>query len=315
MLAPVAIFAYKRVKLLQQTIAALKKNDMSEDTCLYIFSDGAATPLIQPLVSEVRDYVNTISGFKSVTLCFRDSNLGLAANLEDGVSHVLKHHNTVIVLEDDIVTSPSFLSFMNDALSMYKYTDAVAQICAYSFIETLATSFGIGDSYFVLGSDCLAWATWRRAWCDYSPDSEALAYKLKARRLVSSFNRSGSYNYFRMLRNNGRTGSRSWAVNFHAVNYLLSRYTLYPKVSLALHLGTDEHATNYVSRKRDPLLVRLSEIPVRLEELVVTELPGTTKAFNSYLRGARGSLISRALDLLRIKVLALQKLLSNNSHD
>ena len=300
--SPVAVFVYRRVDLLRRTIDALKLNPESKDTILYIFSDAASMASDEKSVGDVRSYVGSIEGFKDVRIICHDTNLGLASNIEDGVSYVLQSHKTVIVLEDDILTAPTFLAYMNEALYLYQDNCTVAQICGYSFLEKLATEYALDDTYFVLGSDCLAWATWRRAWQDYTSDSQYLASRIATAKAVKSFNRGNSYNYFKMLRKNRTRRSRSWSINFYAVNFLLDRYTLYPKSSLALHVGVHTDATNYVSRgSHDILLVNLSYSPVKVERIPVSEKSRTSKAFNAYLKIAYGNLFVRALDWLRLK--------------
>ena len=63
----------------------------------------------------VRDYIKTIKGFNKIEITEREKNLGLANSVIAGVSEVFKLYDKVIVIEDDIVFSPSFLSFMNKA--------------------------------------------------------------------------------------------------------------------------------------------------------------------------------------------------------
>ena len=77
--------------------------------------------VIQPhvhnlVVREVREYIKTISGFRSVSIFERDSNWGLAKSVIDGVTTVVSKHERIIVLEDDMVTSPYFLTSMNEVL-------------------------------------------------------------------------------------------------------------------------------------------------------------------------------------------------------
>ena len=107
-LAPVVLFAYNRLSHTVQTIDALKKNVYAQQSQLIIFSDGPKTVLEVERVREVRTYLKTIDGFRSVEIVEREVNLGLANNIIDGVSSVLARHESIIVLEDDLITSPFF---------------------------------------------------------------------------------------------------------------------------------------------------------------------------------------------------------------
>ena len=103
----------------QKTIQALKNNELASKSELIIYSDGAKNKSAYESVSQVRDYVETVDGFKKVTIISREKNWGLANSIIDGVSQAIKKHGKVIVLEDDLVTSPFFLRYMNDALEFY----------------------------------------------------------------------------------------------------------------------------------------------------------------------------------------------------
>ena len=64
--APVLIGTYVRVEHLAQTIEALKKNEIAQKTELFIASDHPSTPRDIVKVAEVRLYIHTITGFRTV---------------------------------------------------------------------------------------------------------------------------------------------------------------------------------------------------------------------------------------------------------
>src|SRR3989442_13875128 len=98
---PIVIFAYKRLEALQLVIDSLKKNYLAANSDLFLFSDAAKDNEEQPLISRVRNYLESVNGFKSVTIKKADTNKGLANSIIDGVTEVLKNYDNVIVLEDD----------------------------------------------------------------------------------------------------------------------------------------------------------------------------------------------------------------------
>ena len=57
---------------------------------------------------------------KRVHIIEREKNYGLARSIIDGVTTQVNAYGRTIVLEDDLVTAPYFLQFMNSALEMYK---------------------------------------------------------------------------------------------------------------------------------------------------------------------------------------------------
>ena len=156
---PIALFTYNRISTLKETLISLKKNYLADKTSLFIFSDGPKNLEDSSLIFEIREYIRNFIGFKKIILIEREFNLGLSKNIVTGIDHVLKENNTVIVLEDDIVTSKYFLTFMNDALIKFEDCESVCQISGYSYLEKYSNKYELDETYFIKGGDCMAWAT------------------------------------------------------------------------------------------------------------------------------------------------------------
>ena len=131
--SPIALFVYDRLAHTKKTIHYLQKNEGAENSDLYIFSDAAKDDSRNKSVEEVREYIKTITGFKSVNIIERTSNLGLAQNIYDGVTRLCKERKKIIVLEDDLLTSSSFLFFMNTALRKYDNEKRVWHIAGWNY--------------------------------------------------------------------------------------------------------------------------------------------------------------------------------------
>lgn len=106
--APVVLFVYNRPRHVACTIEALKNNELSITSDLIVFSDGASNSKDEIKVEKVRCLLENISGFRSVTIHRHNSNHGLAMSIIEGVTQILVEYDRVIVLEDDMVTSPFF---------------------------------------------------------------------------------------------------------------------------------------------------------------------------------------------------------------
>lgn len=235
---PVALFAYKRLDHLQRTVACLQVNELAEQTHLYVYCDGPRQDSDVGAVAAVRDYVRTISGFAQVTPIFRERNLGLAASIIGGVSEVLAKHEQIIVLEDDMETTPFFLRFMNDALSLYRDEPQLASIHAYAL--PLA---GLPANYFMRGADCWGWATWCDRWQAFNGDSIDLLKKLHRQGLMRQFNSYGFRPLYLLVKQSlGEIDS--WYIRWHAANFLAGRLTLHVGQSFVLNTGTDGSGTH-----------------------------------------------------------------------
>ena len=181
---PIALFVYARPDHTRLTVEALRNNSEAKFSDLIIYSDGARSPNMQGCVDQVREYLSAISGFRSITVHQRNHNFGLAKSIIEGVTEVLRVHDRVIVLEDDLVTSPYFLSYMNEALDKYANDDRVISIHGYVY----PVKERLPDTFFLRGADCWGWATWRRGWQLFNSDGQYLLQELKRRHLVSVFN-------------------------------------------------------------------------------------------------------------------------------
>ena len=278
-----------------QTVEALLRNTMASQSDLIIFSDAARSPEKQTAVDEVRAYLASIRGFRSVTIYYRSHNFGLAKSIISGVTQVLAEHERIIVLEDDMVTSPHFLTYMNQALERFANDERVISIHGYVYPVEMA----LPDAFFLPGADCWGWATWRRGWRFFNPNGQFLLNELRRRNLLNAFDFNGTYGYSKMLEEQIMGLNNSWAVRWYASAFLADKLTLYPGRSLVHNIGNDSSGThcNYVSTYD----AELSRTPVDLNEIEVVPSVVGQAAFEAFFRKTHLSIASR-LRLLISKV-------------
>ena len=238
-LAPIVLFVYNRPWHTQQTVEALQKNKLASESELFIYSDDAKNDDARVSVDEVRKYIDNITGFKKITVIKRDKNWGLANSIIDGVTKIVNEYGRIIVLEDDLVTSPYFLKYMNTALDFYKNEKSVISIHGYIYpIENLPNSF------FIKGADCWGWATWKNKWDMFEPDGQKLLNELKYRNLEKEADFNNSYGFTRMLKQQIKGKNNSWAVRWYMSAFLRDMLTLYPGKSYVQNIGNDDSGTH-----------------------------------------------------------------------
>lgn len=275
-LAPIVIFTYARPWHFQMTLDALRKNDLAKYSELIIYSDGFKGDKDKFAVLEVRKLAQNIQGFASVKLIERSENFGLSKSIISGVTEVLRSHKEVIVLEDDLITSPYFLEFMNDGLKTYASDESVASI--HGYIYPIDIQFK--DNFFLKGADCWGWATWRRAWELFNPSGRELLDSLVAQELVGEFEFSSTYPYLKMLKEQIEGRNDSWAIRWYASTFLKNKYTLYPRKSLVKNIGLDGSGTHCNdSNLMDTLL---SDEIIKLERIPITQSWDAYEAFGRY---------------------------------
>jgi GT2 family glycosyltransferase len=176
-LAPVALFTYNRPDHTKRTIESLLNNELADKTDIFIFCDAAKKTEDKNKVDEVRSFLRTINGFKNIEIIERTANLGLAKSIISGVTDVINKFGKIIVLEDDMITSRYFLSYMNKALNIYDIETDVISIHGYVY----PVKNRLPETFFLKGADCWGWATWKRGWDLFEADGKKLLRKLKER--------------------------------------------------------------------------------------------------------------------------------------
>ena len=239
--APVLLFVYNRPEHTRHTVEALARNTCAPSSDLVIYSDAPRKPETAAAVQEVRRYIRTIAGFASVTIVERSGNLGLANSIIDGVSQYCRERGRAIVVEDDLLTSPYFLEYMNNALTRYEHEPRVMQVAGYMFPVRLSIS---EDALLLPFVTSWGWATWERAWQHFDPDAKGYHQLEKDRRQRRRFDLDGHYRYFRMLRAQRKGTADSWAIRWYLSVFLREGLVLFPAKSLVRNLGFDGSGVN-----------------------------------------------------------------------
>jgi hypothetical protein len=130
-LAPIVVYTYSRLTHLQKTIAALRQNYLAGQSTLYVVSDAPKTEAHKPLIDKVREFADSISGFREVVRIYRDRNLGTPASIHQAEEQVINDHGSVISMEDDNVSSPNYLDFLNGGLEAYRDDPSAFSICGF----------------------------------------------------------------------------------------------------------------------------------------------------------------------------------------
>jgi len=276
--SPIAIFAYNRLHHLKKTVSALLKNPESISSDLFIFSDYPKTITDESNVTSVRTFLKKIIGFRSVNIVERKFNYGLAMSIISGVTEVLQHVNSVIVLEDDIVPSPYFLHYMNETLRFYKNADAVGSIHAYSY----PCPNPLPETFFLRGADCWGWGTWKNSWNLFEENGQILLDKILKSELSYQFDLDGTYPFTQMLRNQISGRNNSWAIRWHASMFLANKLCLYPGKSLVKNIGFDGSGTHCMQTDKFDSIE--SDTPITIKKIKLIESSIARNCFKEYFK-------------------------------
>lgn len=239
--SPVAIFAYRRPGHLKRVVEALAEQPEAGSTALTLFLDGAKGAGDEREVEAVRKLAGGIKGFHAVHVQAAKANQGLARSITQGVGKMCREYGQVIVLEDDVIPAPGFLSFMNTALNKYQGEPRVMQISGYAYPLNPALA-----SHVLLPlTSCWGWATWLRSWQKFHWDPVAAKKDLADPAFVRRFDLEGAYPYSCLLRDVVEGKSDSWGVIWYWLLFRENGLSLFPSQSLVKNIGWDgsgEHA-------------------------------------------------------------------------
>jgi hypothetical protein len=291
--APVVIFAFNRPIHLDRTLKALKLNFLSDKTEIFIFIDGPRNKCDIELVDAVRKRARLQGGFKSITIFEQEKNVGLAKSIINGVSKITNEYGKAIILEDDMITSPYFLSYMNEGLN--KYFDEESVISIHGYLPDVRQN--LPETFFLKGADCWGWGTWKDRWSKFNPDGAYLLRELRHRNLLRDFDLNGACRYSDMLIDQIEGRNNSWAIRWHASAFLVGGLTLHPGRSLVSNIGNDNSGTHCY----DTILydVKLTNTPVNLMDIPIEASYLGERAFENFYKGAKRSFLKSLFNFFR----------------
>ncbi|MFC1795943.1 hypothetical protein ACFL1V_02460 [Pseudomonadota bacterium] len=281
-LAPIALFVYNRPEHTRRTLEALNRNEGSARSPLFIFSDGlplSATEHEQRRLNDVRRLIREKPWCGKVEIRESKVNKGLAQSICDGIDNVLETFDRLIVLEDDLETSPGFLTYMNDALKVYEDQEQVFQISGFMVKNRPWAS----ETGFLRVSSSWGWATWQRAWKYYRSDVVSLLKEVEQKG-ISEFDLDGCSFHFEELKRNVSGELNTWAIRWYASIFLAGGLCLYPRKSLVRNHGFDGSGVHcYDDKARSHREMSLAK-NILVSQQAPTENPHYLKALQTYYK-------------------------------
>ncbi len=228
-LAPIAIPCYTRLGHLQRAVEALQANSIAVQSEVFFFSD-APRPGHEEEVQAVRDFLSTVTGFRCVEIVKRSQN-GCYQNVIGSMSQLAGDFGRVIFMEDDIITAPGFLRFMNDALDFYQDDERVLSVSGYC----APLDWRSATDVFAMARFC-AWGAGitKRNFERLAQVPSGAMESIDRARLV----RRGR-DLDKMIRLQAQGRIQAMDVNAMYHQYLHDRLTIYPRKSLVQNIGND----------------------------------------------------------------------------
>lgn len=235
-LAPIGVSTYSRLNHLKQTIEALQRNTLAKDSEIYFFSD-APKKGDEEIVAKVRQYIHTIDEFKKVYIFERNTNSRIINN-RSGIRELLDKYGRMIYLEEDIVTAPGFLQFMNDALRYYENDQRILSISGYT-PPINASKYCADDSFFLPRFNAWGFGIWKDRYETIIPISKKeFSIFLHNRKDVIRFMAAGE-DMLNLLLSDVEGRINALDVKAMYRQFCNNQFTVYPRQSLVHNIGHD----------------------------------------------------------------------------
>lgn len=235
----IALFSFNRPDLFQRTLTALSRNQLADKTSLTIFCDGPRHEKDEPGTRAVRELAKKAQGFASVEVVERPKNMGCAPSIIDGLTEMFRLHERLIVIEDDIVTSPYTLRFLSEGLARYADNKQVFNIAAWTpphIARNLPAEYPY-DVYAIPRFNCSGgWASWRDRFQDIDWTVKDYPTFKNSPQLRKAFNAGGD-DLSPMLDDQMQGKIDAWDIRADYARFKKNMLGINPVRSYALNIG------------------------------------------------------------------------------
>ena len=235
-MSPICLFVYKRYDTTKLMLESLLACPECADSELYVFMDEARNDSEADDVEKVRALFDNLQGFKAIHPYPARMNKGMARSVIDGVTTVLEKHESIIVLEDDLVVAPDFLTFMNAALEAYRDRSDIWSISGYTPNLKEIEQYDKNGVFLVPRAQCWGWATWSDRWETVDWEVSDFNYLARNKKRRKAFDMGGN-DLFRTLEMEHRERIESWAVRWAYAASKQKMWTVNPMLSKVQNIG------------------------------------------------------------------------------
>jgi len=173
-------------------------------------------------------------------------------------------------MEDDIISSPSFLNFMNKALAFYQDSKSIYSISGYPYPIKIPNTYK-EDIFISYRASSWGWGTWKDRWEKVDWEVKDFSTFISDKKIQNLFNRGGQ-DLTPMLKAQMKGKIDSWAIRWSYAHFKNNAYCLYPIVPLCKNIGTDKSGTHSSSSPKLDVELQDSD-----RELIMEQSPELNK--------------------------------------
>lgn len=239
---PLVIFAYNRPAHLRRCLSALLECEDIDRVALHVVVDGLREERHRLLREDVIGIIDELLPDNAIKI-INNENHGLYHSIRYQVTRLLKKSSQIIVLEDDLVVAPSFITYMLSALNHYESDERVMQVSGYMY--EIEKSEEPNNASLIPLTTTWGWATWATAWSKFNELSQTSIDNLLADKArMKEFNLDGVYDFGFLLKQRIARSNESWGILWYATVFSEGGLVSYPPSTLVQNIGQDGSGTH-----------------------------------------------------------------------
>lgn len=238
----IGVFCYSRPEKLQASMEALLKNPECSSLEIVFFADGYKGEKDKAGVLATRAYVDTITGFKQVHKQFREKNYSTGPNFFDGLTYMSNHYDQFIIVEDDLVVTPNYISYMLAGLDFYRNDKTI--FCITGFVFPLKVKNYAYDTVICNRFCSYGWSIWSDRMKEIKwQKNELTTIKNTVPHFEEKLNKEG-LDLRRLLRKQISGEISTWDIQMQVHVAKNNLKVVYPIISKGKNIGFDNQSTN-----------------------------------------------------------------------
>lgn len=159
----IVLFAYKRPAHVRKVLDSIVATEGINQYHLIVFQDGPKNSSEKLDVNKTTEVLTRYkSNFASTEFFFSNSNQGLAKSVISGLNYAFEKFNKCIILEDDIVVGPQFISYLQRNLDEHEKSFEIGSVSGFQLVNRYwrkKTNLYLSPRHTSWG-----WGTWKRIW-------------------------------------------------------------------------------------------------------------------------------------------------------
>ena len=224
-----------------QSFEAVRKARPSK---LLLWQDGPRNEKDMEGIMKCREIAENIDWECEVYRCYNEKNYGCDPSTFYSHKWAFSLVDKCIILEDDLVPSPSFFQFCKELLDKYENDERIDRICGSNLLE----EYDIEDDYFFTKwGNSSGWASWSRVAKKWEENYEFMDNEyavLRMRESVSAKDLKGHLEWEQKCLLHKKEGVPYWEFILGAEALLNNRLIIYPRVNLVENVGWGKNSTH-----------------------------------------------------------------------